>query len=86
MSLVNLRESLWLLIGRPLSHRIDADPPEDLDTDLFVPLALTYDWKYADICADQHEAGRKVEEGSDWDGEDSASAVESEEGGEGEEE
>jgi hypothetical protein len=77
MSLDDLRKSMSLLLDRPSFSRPRTDPPEDLDADLFVPLAWTYGWQYANICADQHEAGLEVEEGSDWDEENSASAAES---------
>jgi hypothetical protein len=79
MSLDDLRKSMSLLLNRPSFSGPRTDPPEDLDADLFVPLAWTYGWQYANICADQHEAGREVEEGSDWDEEGSASAAEDEE-------
>jgi hypothetical protein len=87
MSLEDLRKSLSLLLQRPSLSKARTDPPEDLDPDLFVPLAWSYGWQYANICADQHEAGLEVEEGSDWDEEYPASDAESdEEEDEGEEE
>lgn len=86
MSLEDLRKSLSLLLQRPSLSKARTDPPEDLDADLFVPLAWSYGWQYANICADQHEAGLEVEEGSDWDKEYSASDAESDEEEEGEEE
>jgi hypothetical protein len=79
MSLDDLRKSLSLLVQRLSLSKARADPPEDLDADLFVPLAWSYGWQFANICADQHEAGLEVEEVSDWDEECSASAAESEE-------
>jgi hypothetical protein len=79
MSLDDLRKSLSLLVQRLSLSKARADPLEDLDADLFVPLAWSYGWQFANICADQHEAGLEVEEVSDWDEECSASAAESEE-------
>jgi len=68
MNLEDMRNSLTLLLNRPPEslNEVPTDPPEGLDTDLFLPLAWKWSWEYASTCVEQHEAGQKAESSSDW--------------------
>ena len=87
MSLADMRSSLSTLLGRFVRssyslNEVHSDPPEDIDADLFLPLAWKWSWEYANICLEQHEAGQEDELSSDWEGNGSEMAS----GSEGEEE
>jgi hypothetical protein len=69
MSLDVMRHSLSMLLERFVydAHslrEIRSDPPEGIDTDLFVPLAWKWSWKYANICMEYHEGGQEDEPSS----------------------
>ena len=67
ISLEDTRRSLqMLLLGDLDLKEVRTDPPEGLDADLFVPLAWKFGWKFANICAEQHEASHEFESSSDW--------------------
>jgi hypothetical protein len=80
MSLEDMLRSLSMLLERPLHslNEIRSDPPEGIDSDLFLPLTWEWSWGYASICLEQHEAGQEDEASSDWEGAGSEMASESE--------
>lgn len=78
MSFEDMRNSVLILLERTALKEIRTDPPEGLDTDLFLPLAWKWSWEYADICLEQHEASQEAESGSDWEEADSRLASDSE--------
>lgn len=66
MSLKDMRHCLIALLRRPDLKEIRTEPPKDVDDDLFMPLAWKWGWEYSNACVERLQAGREVEQSSEW--------------------